>query len=288
MILHMNQLDSDLLRTFLAIIDAGSISAGAARIGRSQSAVSLQVKRLESILGKPVFERHGRGVIISATGEKLEPTARRAVSLLDRSLAEIKSDELAGVIRLGIPDDHSQIVLADIIAEFSKRHPLVELDVRCASGAGFRHAISGGTLDLAIYEVETVASYMEVLRDEKTFWVSSRFHTAHELEPLPVALFDRDCWWRDAALNTLRRSGLAYRVVLSSESVSGVAAAIKAGIAVGLLGQSSIDRGFRILKVPKAFTEMPTSKLVLERRKDLNSAVSEAMAAAIKRAFKVI
>lgn len=281
----MHNLDSDLLRTFLAIIDTGSMSAGAAKIGRSQSAVSLQVKRLEATLGKPVFTRHGRGVIPSAVGEKLEPVARQTVSLLDASLADIKSDELAGAIRLGVPDDHSKTVLANIIASFAEKHPLVEINVRCASGAEFAGAVADGHLDLALYEVETAEDHHQVLAEEKTFWVTSRLHSAHDLSPIPIALFDRDCWWRDVALNTLRRSGLAYRVAYSSESVSGVAAAIRSGVAIGLLGQSSIDKDFRILTEPPGFAAMPVSKLVLDRRRDTSSAVVGAMAETIVRAF---
>ncbi|MEQ9199847.1 MAG: LysR substrate-binding domain-containing protein, partial [Rhodospirillales bacterium] len=238
----MNKLDSDLLRTFLAIIDSGSMSAGAIRIGRSQSAVSLQMKRLESVLGQPVFDRHGRGVVLSAAGEKLEPTARRTVSLLDMSLADFRSDELAGSIHLGIPDDYSKRVLAGIIAEFAHNHPAVEIKVHCASGAGFPEAVAKGMLDLALFEVEKTLPHQEVLREEKTFWVSSRLHSPDEMNPVPVALFDRDCWWREVALNTLRESKRAYRVVYSSESVAGVAAAIEAGIAVGMLGESGIGK----------------------------------------------
>lgn len=281
----MQNLDTDLLRTFLAIIDTGSMSAGASKIGRSQSAVSLQVKRLEATLGKPVFMRHGRGVVPSAVGEKLEPVARQTVSLLNASLAEIRSDELAGVIRLGIPDDHSKSVLADIIASFAKKHPLVEINVRCASGAEFADAISNGHLDLVLYEVETAEDHHHVLAEENTFWVTSRLHSAHELSPLPIALFDRDCWWRDVALNTLQRSGLAYRIAYSSESVSGVAAAIRSGVAIGLLGQSSIGRDFRILTKPASFTAMPRSKLVLDRRRNVSGAVVDVMAETIVQAF---
>lgn len=278
----MDRLDSDLLRTFLAIIDSGSMSAAAARIGRSQSAVSLQVKRLESILGKAAFERHGRGVVLSVTGESLEPVARQTISLLDTSLAGIKSDALAGTLRLGISDNHSQTVLADIIAEFANRHPMVELNVQIASGAAFAKAISEGALDIALYEVETLKPGLECLRSEKTHWVASRFHSADELDPLPIALFDRDCWWRDVAITTLRNSGQAYRIAYSSESVAGVAAAIKAGIAIGLLGESSIGKELRILSEPAIFQNMPVSNLVLDRRPDLHSPAAAAMANAIR------
>lgn len=284
----MSHLDSELLRSFLAIIDAGSISAGAARIGRSQSAVSLQVKRLEAIVGKPVFERHARGVVLSPAGEKLEPVARRTTSMLDASLADIRSDDLAGNIRIGIPDDRSRQVLAGIVAEFANRHPQVALNVHCASGAGFAEAVRKGRLDLALYEVEAAGPGQEVLREESTFWVASRFHSPQHLDPLPVALFDQACWWRDIALRTLRDSGRAYRVVYSSESVLGVAAAIEAGIAVGLLGETGIGKDFHILTEPAIFKQMPRSKLVLHRSEAAAGPAVNAMSEAIRQAFDAV
>ncbi len=281
----MENLNSDLLRTFLAIIDTGSISAGAVRIGRSQTAVSMQIKKLESVLGRPVFERHGRGVSLNTAGEKLEATARQTVSLLDASLAEIKSDELAGLIRLGIPDDRSKTVLSNIVAEFAKSHPRVELVVQCASGATYAQAIAAGKLDVALYEVESTSPHLDVLASERTYWVSSRHHCVHEQDPLPVALFDHDCWWREMALDTLHRSHRDYRVVFSSESVAGVATAIRAGIAVGLLGQSSIEEGFCILSEPGTFQDMHVSKLVLDQRQDLTGSAVRALTEIIRQAF---
>lgn len=284
----MRKLDSDLLRTFLAIADTGSISSGAVKIRRSQSAASLQLKQLESVLETPLFERRARGVVLSAAGEKLEPVARRTVALLDATLAEFKTDDLAGRIRLGIPDDYSQKNLAPLIAEFSKTYPAVEVRVHCASGANFAAAIADGTLDLALYEVANEAAGQPVLRQERTFWVSSRAHTAHEMDPLPIALFDHDCWWRDVALDTLRQINRAYRIVYTSESVAGVAAAIEAGIAIGLMGESSIGKKFRILRTPAAFNDMPVSKLILARNPDSASPPVDAMADTIRRAFSTM
>lgn len=281
----MQNLDTDLLRTFLAVADSGSISAGAERIGRSQSAASLQVKRLETIIGKPVFERHGHGVTLSPAGERLDPVARQSVALLDTALDDIRADDLAGDVRLGIPDGHAHSVLADIVAEFSRRHPLVEIKVHCASGAGFTGAVADGTLDLALYDAETVRPDLDILFEEPTHWAVSRAIAVHQRDPLPVALFDQECWWRDAALNALHRMDRAYRIVYSSESVAGVTAAIEAGIAVGMLGRSSIGKTVRTLDPTDGFETMPASKLVLDRRRG-GGMVVDAMADSIRRAFR--
>jgi len=282
---HPGQLDSDLLRTFLAIAKTGSFSKGAERIFRSQSAVSLQVKRLEGLLGRPLFERHARGVLLTPTGEKLQPLAQRVVDLLDSSIGALRSEALVGSLSLGIPDEFSGAILPDIVARFARDHPQVELAVPCGFSADFPEALANGELDLAVHAVESAPSGSQVLLREKTLWAGARRHAVQELDTLPVALFDRACWWRDRAIEALEARGSAYRIVYSSESVAGVAAAIEAGAAVGLLGESALTRDLQELPRSAGFPDMPESLLVLESRPGAVSPPQQAMADAIADAF---
>jgi len=281
----MDHLNSDLLRTFLAIAETGSFTEGAARIYRSQSAASLQIKRLEDIVRQPVFERHGRGVILTPAGEKLVPVARDVTGILESTLRDLTSDDLHGRLRLGIPDDQSRDTISRIVGEFAQLHPSVELDVTCAISSGFPKAIETGALDLAVYEVEHLREGVELLAEETTHWMVSRYHDLLSRDVVPVALFDRDCWWRDAALNSLNKLGRPFRIVFSSQSVTGVAAAIEAGIAIGLLAKSSQSTSLRLLEPKEGFSEMPTSKLVLANSKTANDTVITAMNTAIRNAF---
>ncbi len=281
----MGTLDSDLLRTFLAVVDAGSVTGGAATALRSQSAVSVKIRKLEGVVGQPVFERHGRGVVLSPAGEALEPVARKVVRELDATLADISGSGLEGALRIGIPDDHSRGTLSRIVAEFSRHHPKVELVVQCALSAGFPRALATGALDLAVHEVEDLGPGMELLREDDMLWVASRAHGAQLRDPLPVAVFDRACWWRDVALKALRASGRAFRIVYTSESVPGVVAAIKAGIAIGVLNASALSDDLVALEAPDGFGPIPSSKLVLQSARPVSDPVSQAMASAIKRAF---
>ncbi len=284
-ILPMQNLDSDLLRTFLAITDAGSFLSGAERIHRSQSAASVQIRKLETLLGSPVFERHGRGIRLTGLGEQLEPVARNVIQQLDQARAALTGRELQGSLKIGIPDDHSREKLSSIIAEFARDHPKVELTVHCALSTGFSRQLATGDLDLAVHEVETVTNQMVLLRQEELVWAISRQHNLLERDPLPVALFDRACWWRDAALQSLADSGRPYRVVYSSESVTGVAAAIEAGIAVGVLGLSDLPDRLRVLVPDEGFAAVPASQLVLEFGRDASDPLCSAMSRAIQRAF---
>lgn len=279
----MAGLDSDLLRTFLAIAESGSVTAGAARIQRSQSATSLQVKQLEDALGQAVFQRHGRGVVLTAAGERLMPVARHVVRTLDTALAEIRGQGLAGRLRLGLPDDENRARLSSIVAGFARQHPHVELDVRCALSAGFPDALDRGALDLAVYDVPDADSGVTCLRAEPMHWMAARTADLTSREPVPVALFDPACWWRDAALDALHAAARGYRIVYACESVAGVLAAVEAGVAVGLLNASALHDGLVTLPELTPDVSLPTSNLVLRTRGA--DTVTTAMADAIRAAF---
>lgn len=237
----MARLDSDLLRTFLAIVEAGSVTGGAGRIHRSQSATSLQLKQLEAVVGQPLLERHGRGVVLTAAGQRLLPVARQVIGSLDRALASFRTDNIEGRLKVGIAEDAADGHLADVLAAFCRTHPRVELEVHCAFGEGFSTAVSNGKLDLAVYEVPEVGPTQERLYDERLVWMAARHCDAACRDPLPIAVFDRSCWWRNAALADLEASGRAYRIVFSSENVLGVRAAVAAGMAVALLKERAQD-----------------------------------------------
>jgi DNA-binding transcriptional LysR family regulator len=278
------RLESELLRGFLAVAEAGSFSRGAERMHRSQSAASLQIKRLEDLLGHAVFERHARGVTLTPAGERLRPLAQRVVDLLDGSIGALRAAGLAGSVRIGIPDEFGDTILPQIVARFAREHPQVALAVTCGFSAGFPRALRNDGLDLAVHAAETAPPRARVLLKERMLWVGSRFHAAHEQDPLPLALFDRACWWRDRALAALEAAGRRYRVVYTSESVAGVAAAIGAGVAVGVLGESALAGGLAPLPEADGFPAMPDSLLVLERGRS-GSPAAEAMAATIAEAF---
>jgi DNA-binding transcriptional LysR family regulator len=279
----MTHLDSDLLRTFLAIAEAGSVTGGADRISRSQSATSLQVRHLEEIVGQPLFRRHGRGVVLTAVGERLLPVARRVTHSLDTTLAELRGEGLSGRLRIGLPDDHGRTVLPRIVADFANLHPDVELEVHCALGASFKAALEQGKLDLAVHDVAVPDRRAEVLRKESLIWLAARHHGFAEKAVLPVAVFDRECWWRNVALSSLKEAGRRYRIVFSSESVSGVRSAVASGMAAGLLSESANRQELAILPSIK-FRQI--SYLVMETTENAKGPVCNAMRDAIRKAFR--
>lgn len=278
----MMHLNSEHLRTFLAILDAGSVTAGAERIGRSQSAASLQIRQLEATVGQALFHRHGRGVSLTVAGETLRPVARDVVRSLDATLSDLRGGGLKGKLRMGMPDDHSRSELAGIISTFASLHPDVELEVQCALGSGFSNALSSGALDLAVHEVPEPRQDDIVLRADHLVWMRSRDHGFSASDVLPVAVFDRDCWWRDLALSGLENAGRQYHIAFTSESAAGVRAAVQAGIAVGLLSASG-DTGS--LSPLADMTERYPTYLVLQKARGAEGAICDAMSDAIRKAF---
>lgn len=278
----MTHLNSEHLRTFLAILDAGSVTAGAERIGRSQSAASLQIRQLEATVGQALFHRHGRGVSLTVAGETLRPVARDVVLSLDATLSELRGDGLKGKLRMGMPDDHSRSELAGIISAFAALHPDVELEVHCALGAGFSNALGSGALDLAVHEVPEPRDDDIVLRTDQLVWMCSRDQEFSDSDILPVAVFDRDCWWRDLALSALEDAGRRYRIAFSSESAAGVRAAVQAGVAVGLLSFSDDAGNLRPLADMTA--RYPTY-LILQKARSAEGPICDAMSDAIRKAF---
>jgi DNA-binding transcriptional LysR family regulator len=275
------RLDSDLLRTFLIVAETGSVTHGGDRLLRTQSATSLRIKRLEDAIGQRLFERHGRGMRLTVAGEKLLPAAQRVVALLDATIADLRSDRLTGSLRIGIPDELGATMLPGVLARFAALHPDVEVSVRCGFSAEFPRALRRRELDLAVYATEHPEENTRLLARERTVWAASRNHAVHERDPLPVALFDRDCWWRQQAIDALERRRRRYRVVFTSESLAGIAAAITSGIAVGMLADSTVTSAMRRLAGKDGFPALPPSSLVLGFRPDAPAALGQAMADAI-------
>ena len=143
-------LDSDLMRSFLAVADTGSVTAAAARLSRTQSAVSLQIKRLEESLGQPLFDRQARGVSLTPRGDQLLPYARRVVALLDEAAIALREKPLVGPVRVGIPDEYSGTVLPRALAAFDERHEGVQVSIRCDHAERQLQALEEDLIDLAI------------------------------------------------------------------------------------------------------------------------------------------
>src|SRR5713101_6293731 len=200
-------LDVDQLRTFLAIVETGSFTRAAEIVHKTQSAVSMQMKRLEERLERPIFARDGRASKLTEDGDRLLDYARRIVKLNVEALAAFSDFALTGRVRLGVPDDYADRYLPEIMARFSRAYPGVELTVICEPTTELFERIDANELDLAIVTNCATNRPAETFRRERLLWVTSNRHATHLEDRLPLALSRPTCSWRRAAIETLETVG---------------------------------------------------------------------------------
>jgi DNA-binding transcriptional LysR family regulator len=271
-------LDIDQLRTFIAIAETGSFTKAAEVVNKTQSAVSMQMKRLEERIERPIFARDGRASKLTEDGSRLLDYARRLVKLNVETVAAFSDAALSGRVRLGVPDDYADRYLPEIMARFSRAYPGVELTVICEPSADLLERVDGNEVDLAIVTNCETKRAAETFRRERLLWVTSNRHSTHLEERLPLALGRPSCSWRRTAIERLESIGRPYRVLYSSSNAGAVAAAVLAGLAVSVLAESGLRPGMRVLTAAEGFPELPTCRVGLVRNAHDSSALADALA----------
>ncbi|RWC65782.1 MAG: LysR family transcriptional regulator, partial [Mesorhizobium sp.] len=230
----METLDPDLLRTFLAFVDSGSLAQAAANIGRSPSAVTAQMQRLEEIVGEPLLAPQGRGRSLTPAGEDLVGHARRILAVQREAWLALKGARAAGRVAIGTTQDFADSGLPDLLRAFASSHPRVRIELRVGRSAELAQALQAGSLDLAIVMRQTaVPDEVGVLR-EPMIWLCSSKGLASRQEELPLALLDPYCGFREAAFAALDAAGRRYRIAAGSASLAGLRTAVNAGVALTL------------------------------------------------------
>lgn len=273
------------LRALVVLAETGSVRAAGARLGRTQSAVSMQLQRLEADLGVRLFDRHARGVTPTDAGARLIARARQVLALLADGVAAVAGPALHGPVRLGMPEEFGQDRLPGALRAFMARHPEVELEVHCAGGEDDALRLGRGERDVVVGYDGPGEARGAPLGSEPLVWAAAADRRVAALRPVPVALFDRACWWRDLALEALGRAGLPWRPVLTSPSTWGVRAAVAAGVAVGLLGASALPPGAVRLGPADGFPPLDPVRLSLALRPGAGAAATS-LAAVIREAFE--
>ncbi|MGB3390390.1 MAG: LysR substrate-binding domain-containing protein [Pseudaminobacter sp.] len=270
-------LDLDQLQTFVMICDTGSFTRAADEVHRTQSAVSMQMRRLEERIGKSLFEKDGRSNRLTEEGERLLSYARRLLHLNRETLAAFDDRSLEGQIRIGTPDDYADRFLPEIMARFARSNPRVELTVICEPTPGLVEHIKRGNLDLALV-THNDARQSEVVRREPLLWVTSANHATHEREILPMAFGRPNCVWRRSACDVLDRMHHDYRVLFTSFSATVIAAAVLSGLALSVLPECALRPGMRVLGESDGFGILPDCKIGIMRGHTANSEIVEALA----------
>jgi DNA-binding transcriptional LysR family regulator len=279
-------LDLDLLRTLVAVAETGSFSAAAAHVFRTPSAISMQVKKMEDILGKPLFIRDSRSVEMTPDGSFLLEHARRMLALNRDAVARFVQPDVQGVVRLGAPDDCAERFLPRMLRRFAESHPRVTVNVTVDGTERMVAMLKDGRLDLTLVTCEAGFDDRgsEILYRERLVWAACRGGVAAEQDPLPVSVWEEGCVWRKAGLDGLSAAGRDWRVAFQSAHISGQRAAILADLAVAPLPVSSL--GGEIVEAPArhGLPKLPEYALGLLTAKDINPAV-EAAADHLRAAF---
>ena len=271
-------LDVDLLKTFLAIADNGSFTKAAEEVHKTQSAISMQMKRLEELLGVPLFAKDGRMSRFTPDGERLVDYARRIVSFNDEVVSVFTKPELTGTIRFGTPDDYAEKFLPEILARFARTHPLITVDVDCIGSGELFSRVKRGEMDLALVTHGCDIVTDEPVRREQLVWVTSMRHCAHMAEVVPLAVSHAGCEWRGKVLKSLDMQGRKYRVAYSTPNSNAVNAAVMQGLAVGAMPELCVRPGMRILTEKDGFPSLGSFDIGLVRKPGKSNKAIDALA----------
>lgn len=266
-------LDLDLLRAFLAVAENGGFTAAARLLNRTQSAISMQIRRLEETAGAVLFDRGRRTVRITRDGEALLGYARRMIALNDEALATVKRGQVEGAVRLGCMDDYATRVLPALLAQFAADHPQVAVEVHTGlTSELLKHLGSRFDLVLAMHAAGEGGG--TPLRRERPVWATSRVSDAADRDPLPLALYPQGCMFRQWAMQSLDAGARRWTIAYMSPSLGAVEAAVASGLAVSVFKSGTVARSLRILTPRDGFRRLPNVDIALHRAPSRNRAAS--------------
>ncbi|MCH7627473.1 LysR substrate-binding domain-containing protein [Novosphingobium sp.] len=242
-------LDIDLLRCFVTIADTGSLTRAGQRLGRTQSAVSLQLKRLEEQLNRSLFDRSPRSLAITSDGERLIGPARQILRLNDATVAEMFEPDITGQVRIGVPEDFATAHLPGVLAAFAEAHPLVELEVTCDLTLNLLERFHAGAFDLVLVKRQPEQERQPGVRvwREPLVWVARDRQAVADLRRVPLVVSPEPCVYRKRASESLDAMGRAWRVAYTSTSLGGSLSAVRAGLGITVLPLEMVPPGLTAL-----------------------------------------
>lgn len=278
-------LPTDVLRTFMTAADSGSYTDTAVIVHRSQSAVSMQIKRLEELLGRSLFIRNGRKMNLTTEGQNLLVYARRILQIHDEAVSVMKQPEISGKVRLGAPDDYAEPLLPILLSRFAKTHPQVEVEVTCQPSDIMLQLFDMDQLDLLIYSNSDVPKRGETICRDQLVWITSSKSLVHESDPVPLAVYNRGCIYRNLAIKSLQGAHKNYRIAYTSHNTTGILSAVRSGLAITASGKSTIPDDVRVLGQSEGFPDLPSIVITLIKSKNTISQAANVLANYVAESF---
>ncbi len=266
-------LDLELLRSFVSVVDSGGFTRAGERVHRTQSTVSQQIKRLEEDVGQPLLNRSGKDVTPTEAGERLLSYARRLLSLAEEARDVMARPGTEGAVRLGVPEDFAAYRLAKLLAAFSRSHPTLRLDVRSDQSTYLKRDLERGDLDLALFKRAAGEKGGIAVWPERVHWVTSKTHPRHTSKgTVPLIGFPAGCLYRAGAIHALESAGRTWHMAYTSSNLSGIQAAVAAGMGLSILSEMAIQSDHRVLTAKDGFKPIDRTEVALVASPDASAA----------------
>lgn len=280
-------LEIDLLRTFVIIAEAASFTRAAERLHRTQSTISLQVKRLEELIGRQLFERNARMVRLTADGEILLGYARRILQINEEAVARLTEPELEGTVRLGTPEDFATTHLPRVLARFARSNPRVALEVSCDLTLNLLADFECGEYDIVLLKREPEGPSVGVrVWREPLVWAALDRGIVQPERPLPLIVSPQPCVYRRRAIEALSKARRDWRIAYTSPSLAGAQAAVFAGLGVTVLPRQMVPGGLQVLGLQDDLPDLHDTEIALCRQGDGLTKPAERLAEHIIRSLE--
>ena len=269
--------DMDALRTMVVGTELKSFARAAVQLGRSQSAISMQIKKLEEQAGRPLFRRRGRGLVPTEAGDALLAYARRILALNDEAAVSIGATAAGASVRMGLPQDFFEDVMPDVLARFARRRPGVHVEVWAGRNHALEEDVRAGRLDVAIAFFpagsDTHGAFLDSIPAR---WLGTARSTRPAAgEPWPLVLYDHPCLFRQTALQTLERRKVPWRLALTTPSLPGIWAALRGGHGVSVRAGRKPPAGIRDVGTRLGLPKLPPVELRMLSASELSPAAAD-------------
>lgn len=266
----MTALDPDLLKAFAAVAEHRSFTRAAAALNRTQSAVSVQIRRLEQGLGATLFRRTRAGVALTAAGDELLVYARRLLDLNAEAIDALRTRKREAMVRLGVMDDYGTILIPPLLAQFAKSHPEIRVEIETGLTATMPAQL-GEAYDLVIAMHPAGRGDGELLRREQAVWAAAASYSAEALQgTLPVALYPPGCLFRQWATDALDAAGRPWRLAFVSRTLAAVEAIAAQGLAITVVKAGTLPPTLCILSERDGLPPLPAADIRLHRARNLS------------------
>lgn len=280
-------MDMDLLRTYIAVVDTGSLTRAARQVHRTQAALSMQMKRLEEQAGCSLFFKEGRNLELTNEGKRLVSYARRLLAMHDEALVQLRSSAALPTLRIGSPDDYAQSLLPLLVDTLHDQHPSVQLQLICAPTITLRKQLDEGALDLAILTRAANSDEGHVLMLDKGIWIQHPEFDWQQHETLPLALYEADCKFHSSALDGLNKTRRSYRIKALSANAGALMGLVRQGKAITAVATASLPSDLVEVDAAHEMPALPSIDIVLVNSSSGHPLVSVSWAGDLAKALSL-